>query len=236
MRQYFVNEKLNNDKTFVFDDRQSHHIKTVLRMKSGDVVRVVDIAGSVFSVALNVDSDVSARVIEYITDLSLESEIIYCAAIIKKDKWDFLLQKAAELGATKVVPLITSRTFFKADQLKIEKRVERWNKITLEACQQSNRISKCEVVKPVKLKEIDRFLSENNIVADENEKEIFLFDLIDEKSITFVIGPEGGFSADEIKYLQSLGFKSVSLGKRILRAETAGLYVLSVIDAKRNNL
>lgn len=68
--------------------------------------------------------------------------------------------------------------------------MERWNKITLEACQQSNRVSRCEVEKPIKLKEISRFLSENNIVAYEGEKDVFLANLIDEKSITFVIGPK----------------------------------------------
>jgi len=236
MRQYFIDRKININETFNFNEKQSHHIKNVLRMKTGDIIRVVDISNNVFLVEIKVDLNVSAKILENIADFSNESEIIYCAALIKKDKWDFLLQKAAELGATKVVPLITSRTNFKVEEERMDKRVERWNKITLEACQQSNRSSKCEVERPIKLKEIDRYLSENNIVAFENEENSYLFDLIDNKSITFVIGPEGGFSQEEIDYLLVLGFSCVSLGKRILRAETAGLYVLSVIDAKRNSL
>lgn len=236
MRQYFVDKKINPDETFYFDDKQSHHIKTVLRMKTADVIRVVDVDNNVFLVEIIVDSKVSARVLRRIEQNLEESEIIYCAALIKKDKWDYLLQKAAELGATKIVPLITNRTIFKVDEERLDKRVERWNKITLEACQQSNRTSKCEVLKPVKLKDIDKFLSDNNIVGYEDEKDIYLSDVIDDKSITFVIGPEGGFSDDEIEYLKNLNFTCVSLGKRILRAETAGLYVLAVIDAKRNSL
>ena len=205
-------------------------------MKVGEKIRVVDSNNDVFLVEIDIDSKVRGKVLENIFDLSDVSEITYCAALIKKDKWNFLLQKAAELGATKVVPLISNRTIFKIDEQRLEKRIQRWNKITLEACQQSNRSSKCEVERPIKLKEIDKFLSENNIVAYENEQNICLADCIDEKSITFVIGPEGGLTEDEIEYLQSLNFTCVSLGKRILRAETAGLYVLSVIDAKRNSL
>ncbi len=237
MRQYFIDKKINLNETFYFDEQQSHHIKTVLRMKTGDIIRVVDINNNVFLVEINIDIKVSGTVLETVaSSFKQESEIIYCAALIKKDKWDFLLQKAAELGATKIVPLLTSRTNFKVDEQRLEKRVERWNKITLEACQQSNRVSKCEVEKPIRIKEIDKFLSENNIVAYEGENNVYLSDVIDEKSITFVIGPEGGFSGDEVKFLKELNFTCVSLGERILRAETAGLYVLSVIDAKRNSL
>lgn len=236
MRQYFIDKKIEINETFNFNEKQSHHIKNVLRMKTGDIIRVVDINNNVFLVEIDVNSNVSAKVLENIADFYDESEIIYCPALIKKDKWDYLLQKAAELGATKVVPLITSRTIFKVDEQRLDKRVQRWNKITLEACQQSNRNSKCIVEKPIKLEEITKFLSENNIVAYENEDNIYLSDLIDGKSITFVIGPEGGFTQDEIDYLISLDFYCVNLGRRILRAETAGLYVLSVIDAKRNNL
>ncbi len=236
MRQYFIDQKIKLNETFYFNEKIAHHIKNVLRMKSKDIIRVVDNENKVFLVELDIKDNVLAKAIEEVSVCNNESEIIYCAALIKKDKWDFLLQKAAELGASKIVPLITSRTNFKIDEQRVDKRVERWNKITLEACQQSNRTSKCEVEKPIKLKEIEKYLSENNILADENEKDIYLFDIIDERSITFVIGPEGGFTSEEIDFLKKLNFNSVSLGQRILRAETAGLYVLSLIDGKRNSL
>ncbi|HPW53180.1 MAG TPA: RsmE family RNA methyltransferase [Erysipelotrichaceae bacterium] len=236
MRQYFIDKRIDIGETVYFDEKQSHHIKNVLRMENGDIIRVVDKDNAVFLVEISIEPNVSAKVLRPIAEFSEESDIIFCAALIKKDKWEFLLQKAAELGATKIVPLITSRTNFKMAEERRDKRVERWNKITLEACQQSNRVSRCEVEKPIKLKEITRFLSENNIVAYEGEKDVFLANLIDEKSITFVIGPEGGLTEEEIEYLKLLDFRSASLGKRILRAETAGLYVLAVIDAKRNSL
>lgn len=236
MRQYFIDKRIDIGETVYFDEKQSHHIKNVLRMENGDIIRVVDKDNAVFLVEISIEPNVSAKVLRPIAEFSEESDIIFCAALIKKDKWEFLLQKAAELGATKIVPLITSRTNFKMAEERRDKRVERWNKITLEACQQSNRVSRCEVEKPIKLKEISRFLSENNIVAYEGEKDVFLANLIDEKSITFVIGPEGGLTEEEIEYLKLLNFRSASLGKRILRAETAGLYVLAVIDAKRNSL
>jgi len=237
MRQYFVNEPVNLNCTVSFDDKQAHHIRDVLRMRNGDKIRVVDSNSYCYMATISIDaSGVYCLPYEVIDGNDDSKDIIYCAAMIKKDKWDIVLQKATELGATKIVPLITSKTIIQLDEKEVEKKLIRWNKITLEASQQSNRTKVCEVVKPIKLKNIAQYMSEVNLVPYENEDNTTLLDLVDERSITFVIGPEGGISKDEIEFLNKLGFTSVTLGKRILRAETAGLYTLSVIDAKRNIL
>lgn len=123
MRQYFIDKRIDIGETVYFDEKQSHHIKNVLRMENGDIIRVVDKDNAVFLVEISIEPNVSAKVLRPIAEFSEESDIIFCAALIKKDKWEFLLQKAAELGATKIVPLITSRTNFKMAE---ERRIKEW--------------------------------------------------------------------------------------------------------------
>ena len=211
MRQFFLDREIKLNDLCELDENQAHHVKSVLRMAEDDPVRIVDSASRAFLGRLKF---VDRKVFVYIdseTDSNESSRrIIYCAAMIKKDKWETVLQKAAELGANIIVPVITRRTIIHLEDRDIKKKLERWNKITLEACQQSNRNDLCEVVEPVKLKDIDRYKQDVNLV---------------------VIGPEGGFEESEIEMLKEKGFTCVSLGSRILRAETAGLYMLSVIDA-----
>ena len=232
MRQYFISEKLSLGQKVTVDERQAHHIRDVLRMRNGDLIRLVDSEGNCYLSRLSITaSEVSATPETPVEDDGSERKIICCAALIKKDKWELMLQKAAELGADVIVPLVTSRTVIKLDEKETAKKLERWNKITLEACQQSNRTSKCEVVAPVRLKEIEKYMGQVNLLAYEKEKSVSLADALGEGDVCFIIGPEGGMEEKEAEYLESVGFTSVSLGKRILRAETAVMFVLSVIEA-----
>lgn len=232
MRQFFLDREIKLNDLCELDDNQAHHVKSVLRMAEDDQVRIVDSASRAFLGRLKF---VDRKVFVYIdseTDSNESSRrIVYCAAMIKKDKWETVLQKAAELGASIIVPVITRRTIIHLEDRDIKKKLERWNKITLESCQQSNRNDLCEVVEPVKLKDIDSYKQDVNLVAYENENETKLRDHIVDGNICFVIGPEGGFEESEVEMLKGKGFTCVSLGSRILRAETAGLYMLSVIDA-----
>ncbi len=234
MRQYFVDQSLHLNDEVKLSDEISHHLRNVLRYKENDIIRIVDKDSQVFlAKLLFVEEEVYVDCVELLGNKKINKEIIYCACMIKKDKWEWLIQKAVELNATKIVPIISQRTIIKNDEEKIDKKLVRWNKIALEAAQQSNRERLCSVERPIKLKEITRYLSEVNIVPYENEDNVKLIDLVDDKSITFIIGPEGGFDDSEITFLTDLGFKCCSLGENILRAETAGLYTLAVIDAKR---
>ncbi len=234
MRQYFANESLEIGDEYTFDDSQAHHLKNVLRMKENDLVRIVDERGRAYLASLQFnDSKVIAKILEKSLEENVTSEIVCCAAMIKKDKWELMIQKACELGATTIVPLETARTIIHLGEKDIAKKLERWNKIALEASQQANRTTICKIEAPIKLKDITKYKQDINIVAYENENTIKLKDLISDGSICFVVGPEGGFEGQEITYLEEVGFKTCSLGKRILRAETASMYVLSVIEAIR---
>ena len=235
MRQYFINEILTTGSNIVFSGDVAHHIKDVLRMKNDDEIRLVDDVGHIFLGKLVFDDNgVSADIFEEISGQHVNQPTVVCAALIKKDKWELMLQKAAELGATLIVPIITNRTIIHLEDKEIDKKLERWNKILLEACQQCNRSDICKIVEPVKLKDIDKYKSNTNILAYENEdgSHIVDYDLTD--SVTIVIGPEGGFEYKEVEMLKEKGFNCASLGNRILRAETAVMYGLSVIDGERN--
>ena len=235
MRQYFVEGKLETGIPHELSQQQSHHILDVLRMKDDDQIRVIDSDNRVFSALLKIDGSKALIICEKLIEVEQnENEVILCAAMIKKEKWELIIQKACELGATMIVPLITERTIIKLEQKEIGKKLDRYNKIALEACQQSNRNRIVKVMEPIRLKDIDKYARMTSFVCYEKERNTLISDLDLKQSCCFVIGPEGGFSTSEIEVLQQKGFVPVSLGNDILRAETACFYGLSVIKALRS--
>ncbi len=232
MRQYFVTEILAEGDEYAFDREISHHLSRVLRMKENTEIRIIDGSYAAFSASVFYRDGRTFALIGPREEKGAEEREITClAALIMKDKWELIIQKACELGVTRIVPLITERTVIRLEKGESEKKVARWNKIAREACQQSNRSRIVEVTDPVRLKDIEKYKSDINLVAYENEEKVSLVEKLHEGSISFVVGPEGGISESEIEYLTSAGFERVSLGRNILRAETAVMYVLSVIDA-----
>ncbi len=233
MRQFFAGEKLQVGSRYYFDRNQSHHIADVLRMKNNDEVRIVDCEGKAFTGRLFFENSKVGATLTYENEGFEEPSVICAAALIKKEKWELVIQKACELGATRIVPLITRRTIIRLEEKEISRKLERWNKIALEACQQCNRTTICTVERPVTISKLDQYKQEVNLVAYENEENIRLRDMLDSDRITFVVGPEGGFEKEEVNKLNDMGFVSVSLGNRILRAETATMFILSVIEGLR---
>lgn len=232
MKQVFVDQTLTIGQTVDLDDKLAHHIFDVLRTSSQERLRVVDGQGHVFS----------GRVLEKPTVEILEAveetasphvEITLCAALIKADKFEWMLQKATELGVSKIVPFTSENTVIAIDPKKMGRKMERWNAICEGACRQSNRTSLVTIEKPCTLKDLPSYLSKLNLCAWEKEgKDHLLASLLPaiEDSVTFVIGPEGGLSAKEAAWLEENGFSLCSLGSRILRAETAACYVLAATD------
>jgi 16S rRNA (uracil1498-N3)-methyltransferase len=233
MRQFFAGEKLQVGSRYYFDRNQSHHIADVLRMKNDDEVRIVDCDGRAFTGRLFFENGKVGATLTYENEGFEEPSVICVAALIKKEKWELVIQKACELGATRIVPLITRRTIIRLEEKEISRKLERWNKIALEACQQCNRTTVCTVERPVTISQLDQYKQEVNLVAYENEENVRLRDVLDSDRITFVVGPEGGFEKEEVSKLTDMGFVSVSLGNRILRAETATIFILSVIEGLR---
>ena len=155
----------------------------------------------------------------------------------KADKLELIIQKTTELGVSTVVPVVTERTVVKFDEKDINKKVERWNKIAQEAGKQSGRQKIPVVEKPIKLKNLIENISKYDILLlpYECEKEMTLKAVLRNlkekcKNVAIFIGPEGGFSEEEVRLLSKLeNVKTVTLGPRILRTETAGIATVAMV-------
>lgn len=233
MQQYFAKEK--KDDNFILDVQDVFHIEKVMRMKNGDIIHVC-FNEKVYECMVNfVKGELKVKCVrETKIDNELECDITLIYGLPKGDKFDFVVQKAAELGVTRIVPYAASRSISVISKEKEDKKLERWNKIAKEASEQSKRNKLVKVEKICDDESILNYKSKLNIVAYEdvsNEGCNKLKNLLDKKydSIAIVVGPEGGFEEREIENLVNNGFEVVSLGKRILRSETAPLFLLSII-------
>lgn len=233
MQQYFVQKKLSMDMEFDMTEEQSRHISTVLRMKDGKIIRLVDSQSSVFYGSIQVNKNiVRVKVTQPIVEERESNvKITLAMALIKGERWDWVLEKATECGVFKIVPFISSRCVVKEKPEATVRKLERYRKILSEAAEQSYRHNIPEILEPISLKQLNEHKSEENFLAYEKEESHFLSSLKrDFSSVTIVIGPEGGFTREEADYLIRQGFVSVSLGKRILRAETAAIAACIILD------
>lgn len=233
MQQYFAKEKKGN--MFILDNQDIFHIEKVMRMKSGDSIQVC-FNEKVHECKINFDKGklYVEWVRETVINNELDCDITLIYGLPKGDKFDFVVQKATELGVTRIVPYAASRSISVINKDKEEKKLERWNKIAKEASEQSKRNRLVKVEKISDYESVINYKSKLNIVAYEdvsNEGCNKLSQLLNKKydSITIVVGPEGGFEEREIDNFVNNGFEVVSLGKRILRSETAPLFLLSII-------
>ena len=222
MQQYFVCEELNVNKTISLNEDIVFHLTKVLR-NSENSFRLCDINGRIFLARLENNK---AFIFESLDENNeLEHDVTALISIIKQDKFEIILQKLCELGVKRIVPVITA---YSQDLIFTDNRITRFNKILKEAAEQSHRNFVPELLSPIKLSEISNYLSDINIVPYEKSLDKFDID-INNKTISFIIGPEGGFKKEEIDYLKNNSFVDTSLGKRILRAETAAITMMSYI-------
>ena len=232
MQEYFAKNKINNE--FILSEQDNFHIEKVMRMRSGDNV-IVTYNQKKYKSIISFKNGLKVEAIELLdTNNELPVDVTLIYGIPKKDKFELVIQKSCELGVKTIVPFMAKRSISILDEKNSDKKIERWNLIAKEACEQSKRNHLVQIQKPIGLKSILEYKSELNLVAYEDlscQDNTHLFSLLSSKykSITIVVGPEGGFDKSEIAFLNQNDFVSVSLGKRILRSETAPLYLLSVI-------
>ena len=232
MKQEYLDQIIDVNDTLALDSKQAHHIFDVLRTSSKEKIRIVTKSSGVFYG--HVLDKPKLHIDEKLDVLKEHQSITLCCALIKQDKFEWMLQKACELGVSKIVPFVSKNTVVKLDEKKAEKKLVRWNEILLAATKQCNRNTLVELESVVSLKDLVNYKSECNVVAYEKEsdpsKHMAHYLQSNPYSITVCIGPEGGFEESEIKVLNDFGFENCSLGKNILRAETAACYVLSAIE------
>ncbi|MEO5560838.1 MAG: 16S rRNA (uracil(1498)-N(3))-methyltransferase [Dokdonella sp.] len=218
------------------------HIARVLRLEHGHPVRLFngdggEFTGELVTLAKRV---VTARVLTAIPASDRESplRITLGQGIARGDKMDWILQKATELGVTRIVPLITDRTEVKLDAERAERRLAHWHAILASACEQCGRNRLPELAEPMKLADWAASLGDEaglrlalDPSGDANAR-----DLLPGAQATLVVGPEGGLSSHDLAALQQAGFRGLRLGPRILRTETAGLAALAVLQAFHGDL
>lgn len=231
-------ENLLEDK-LVITGEDVNHIKNVLRMKKGEKLVVTFGQGDDYYCVIDdlLEEQILTSVLEKKkSDTELPVSITLFQCLPKKDKMELVIQKAVELGATAVVPVNSRRCVVKLDDKKAKKKLERWQAISMSAAKQSGRgvIPKISDVMDFKAAVAKMNSMDLAIMPYENadnmaESFSIFMKAIDVKSVGVLIGPEGGFDIKEVEYALTNGVKPVSLGKRILRTETAGLAILSTL-------
>ncbi len=237
MHRFFIEDnQILGDKVCVTGENYEHMTKS-LRMKTGEKVELSNGKGlECIARVQEIHKDqVLLEVLERTTNSSeMPVEVTLYQGLPKATKMDLIVQKTVELGVTGIVPVVMERTIVEIDK-KANKKIERWQKISEEAAKQSKRGMIPTINPVIKLKELGKEFEKNdlNLIAYENEENSNLKKILEThsyvKKIGIVIGPEGGISEKEVEYLRSLKAKTVSLGKRILRTETAGIAALSML-------
>jgi len=239
MPRYFVDE--NNIKNLIIDNDNFHHLAIVNRVKVGEEVELFsnDITYKVKITKINKDSLNFEIVDEYYFNTEFNFKVTLLQAYPKGDKLESIIKHSTELGVYEIIPTITSRTIVKIEDNKKDNKLKRLNQIAIEASKQSRRNYIPKILDIKRLNEINydnynvKILAYEVLSTEENNKKFVevVNSIKENDNVIIAIGPEGGFSNDEANYLIDKGFIPVSLGKRILRTETAGLYCLSVIGA-----
>lgn len=217
---------------------EARHLREVLRLKPGDQVSVFDGAGKEFRahVAQARRELAELELVEEIEPARPESplQITLAVALLKGEKFDLVVQKSTELGVTKIVPLITRFADIKLrDNTDASKRVARWQRIALEAAKQSGRavVPQIERVSP-----FASVLSPSNPCLMFSEREGRGLTRIDTNIVTAIIGSEGGWSDEELEEARAAGAQIITLGGRILRAETAAITAASLLQHRFGDL
>ena len=239
MARFFVNKENISDNQISIQGDDAHHIARSLRMAEGDEAIVCDGLGKEYRCVLSKirDDECICDIIEEISS-GAESpvDITLCMAYPKGDKLETVIQKAVELGASKIIPFESSRCIKRPKAEKADKQTQRLSRIAEEAAKQCGRAKIPEVTKPASFSEMLNTAKESELIllCYENENEKSLKKILSKrpapKSISVIVGSEGGFSPEEAAEAVENGALSVSLGKRILRCETAPSYALSAIS------
>lgn len=227
------------DKNILISGEDVNHIKNVLRLRCGDKISVSDGDGTDYICRISkiLPDKVTADIEDIVRNASeLPVRITLFQGMPKSDKLELIIQKAVELGATEIVPVITKRTVVKIDDKKASKKIDRYNMIAMSAGKQSGRGIVPKVSEFMSFKQAIEYaknLDMNIIPYEEAEGIEYSRQVIKETnskgSLGIFIGPEGGFAKDEVELAMSIGAKCITLGNRILRTETAGFAVLSII-------
>jgi 16S rRNA (uracil1498-N3)-methyltransferase len=232
----------------IFEDRNNiiinnpedvRHLSKVLRLAQGDQIEISDMNNKEYiAEIINIDKNSAAcRIIKsFISDKEPPIEIILFQSVPKSNKMDFIVQKSVEIGVKKIIPILTERCIVKIKDKKSEnKKVDRWQKIAMESAKQCKRAILPQVESVLDFSDIEKRVKDFDLILIpyELERKRGIKSIIKSKSnykkVGIIIGPEGGFSDEEVRNAINWGIEPISLGPRILRTETAGIVTASIL-------
>ena len=231
MQRYFAKDFID-DKPVLYDSDIKHIIK-VMRLVSGDYFEVV-YDKMVYHCKIE-----NTIPFSYIIESTSNEEdktigLTVAVGLVQEQKMDLILQKLTELGVETIIPLKTERSIVKLDEIRFAKKLVRWQMICKEASEQSFRNVIPNITNVMTIDDLKNIDIDTKLVCSTKEKDNIINKYVDnlrkDDNIIFVIGPEGGLSANEEDKLNSYGYKIISLGNRILRVETATFFVASIVN------
>ena len=238
MYHFFVGEEQISGENAYIEGSDVKHIVNVLRMKTGEKL-LISVKGDwdYLCKIVDIETDrVNLKVLESMEQRELPVNITLLQGIPKSDKLEMIIQKAVELGVSEIIPVKTKRVVVKIEEKKLSAKLNRWNAIAESAAKQSKRSIIPKILEPQSIDNALEIVKDFDVKlipyenADSIEKTRRILDNMDKTgNIAVFIGPEGGFEEAEVKKSTDSGFEVITLGKRILRTETAGLALLSNI-------
>jgi 16S rRNA (uracil1498-N3)-methyltransferase len=234
-RRFYVPRDSIHDGLAYLPPDQSHHMRDVLRIGAGESVEILDGEGKGYIGEVSFrDSKVVIRSLQPLPEEHPRYPLILAAALIKPAKFEWILQKATELGVHEVVPVKTRRSEIRIPHNKTAVRCERWNRITREAAKQCGRVYTPHVRPPLDYSEMlqcDDFSDHSKFLFYENAAGLWRPDAVGAPGgIILCVGPAGGWEDDEIEEAEQAGYRIFSLGPWVLRAETAAVAAVTIVQ------
>ena len=246
MRRFFVEEINERDGQTVISGAEARHILKVLRMGKGDHFILMDGKGNRHEAVIESSrhKELLVRLERPLPPPSVSPvKIILCQALLKSRAMDYLIEKASELGVNAIIPFSSERTVIRLNENRAANRAKHWREVAQNAAKQSDRMKPAKIFLPISFKELMGKREHDDsikVILWEKEESKDLKEILrDSSSLTKfigIVGPEGGFSKEEINTAKEAGFTPVSMGRRILRAETAAITLVAIIQYELGDL
>ena len=246
MRRFFVEKIIPTGGFLSITGKEARHIVTVLRMKKGETLILMDREGQSFEATIEAVhyKEVKVRITKTIPPLPPSPiEMSLAQAIIKSHPMEYLIKKVTELGIGSIHPFYSERTVIKLKPEQLKNKMDRWMEIMKSACKQCGRVTLPTLNTPLPFEELINTVPNKKtlkVLLWEDEDKVDLKRLLTSMSfaphVFAIVGPEGGFTSNEINRAREAGFQIISLGNRILRAETAAVSLISIIQYEWGDL
>ena len=229
---YYIKADAIRSNSFTLVGAEAHHAATVIRMKVGATLALFDGEGNRYKAIITDVSphELSGTIITTLPNNESPFSLTLACALIKKERFEWMLEKAVELGVSHIQPIITARSIIKIPPARLDKKIKKWRSQILTAVKQCQRSRIPEISPPLELRKFSWQQYKSIILPCMVEHNHTVQDTTCISPVVAFVGPEGGFTSTEIDYIQEHGGEAVTLGSRRLRAETAATIVISEIS------